>query len=58
LNPNEGINAELNQAVTCKAPVRSKPQLKRVAIGHMRRLSKLPHRVRGLFGHRTFRYAA
>jgi transposase len=58
LNPDEGVNADLKQAVTRKAPVRSKPQLKRVAIGHMRRLSKLPHRVRSLFGHKTFRYAA
>ncbi len=24
----------------------------------MRKLSKLPHRVRSFFGHKTFRYAA
>jgi transposase len=58
LNPDEGVKADLKQAVTRKAPVRSKPQLRRVAIGHMRKLSKLPHRVRSLFGHKTFRYAA
>jgi transposase len=58
LNPDEGVNADLKQAVARKAPARSKPQLKRVAIGHMRKLSKLPHRVRSLFGHKTFRYAA
>jgi transposase len=58
LNPDEGVNADLKQAVTRKASVRSKPQLKRIAIGHMRKLSTLPHRVRSLFGHRTFRYAA
>jgi hypothetical protein len=44
--------------VTRKAPTRSKQQLKRAVIGHMRTLSKLPHRVRSLFGHATFRYAA
>jgi transposase len=58
LNPDEGVNADLKQALTRNAPVRSKPQLKRAAIGHMRKLSKRPHRVRNLFGHRTFRYAA
>jgi transposase len=58
LNPDEGVNADLKQAVTRKAPARSKPQLKRAVIGHMRKLSKLPHRVRSFFGHETFRYAA
>ena len=58
LNPDEGVNADLKQAVTRGAPVRSKRQLKRAVIGHMRKLSKSPHRVRSLFGHRTFRYAA
>lgn len=58
LNPDEGVNADLKQAVTRQARVRSKPQLKRVATGHMRRLSKLPSRVRSFFGHKTFRYAA
>lgn len=58
LNPDEGVNADLKQAVTRQAPVRSKSQLGRVAIEHMRKLSKRPHRVRSLFGHKTFRYAA
>jgi transposase len=58
LNPDEGVNGDLKQAVTGKAPVRSKAQLKRAAIGHMRRLSKLPDRIRSFFGHKTFRYAA
>ena len=44
--------------VTRKAPARSKQQLKRAVIGHMRKLSKSPHRVRSFFGHKTFRYAA
>jgi transposase len=57
LNPDEGVNADLKQAVTRKAPARSKQQLKRAVIGHMRKLSKLPRRVRSFFGHKTFRYA-
>jgi transposase len=57
LNPDEGINGDLKQAVTRKAPARSKAQLKRAVVGHMRKLSKLPHRVRSFFGHQTFRYA-
>jgi transposase len=58
LNPDEGINGDLKQAVTRQEPARSKAQLKRAVIGHMRKLSKLPDRVRSFFGHRTFRYAA
>jgi transposase len=58
LNPDEGLNGDLKQAVTRKAPARSKPQLKSRVIGHMRKLSKSPARVRSFFGHKTFRYAA
>jgi hypothetical protein len=57
-NPDEGGNGDLQQAVTGQAPARSKAQLQRAAIGHMRRLSKRPDRIRSLFGHKTFRYAA
>jgi transposase len=58
LNPDEGANGDLKQAVTRKGPARSKAQLKRAVVGHMRKLSKLPHRVRSFFGHQTFHYAA
>jgi transposase len=58
LNPGEGINGDLKQAVTRKEPARSKAQLKHAVIGHLRKLAKLPHRVRSFFGHKTFRYAA
>ena len=44
--------------VTRTAPARSKQQLKRAVIGHMRKLSMSPHRVRSFFGHKAFRYAA
>lgn len=58
LNPDEGLNADPKQAVTRKAPTRSKQRLKRALVGHMRGLSKSPHRVRSFFGHKNFRYAA
>jgi transposase len=58
LNPDECRNADLKQAVTRHAPARSKPQLKRAAIRHMRRLSKSPERSRRYFRHTPIRYAA
>jgi transposase len=58
LNPDEGVHADLKQAVSRKAPARSKQQLKRAAIGHMRSLSKRPKRIRPIFRHPQFRYAA
>jgi transposase len=58
LNPDEGLNADLKQAVTRKAPARSKQQLKRATVSHMRRLSKSPARIRSYFRHKPVRYAA
>jgi transposase len=58
LNPDEGVNADLKQAVPRRAPARSKQQLKRAAISHMRSLSKRPKRIRAIFRHQQFRYAA
>ncbi len=57
LNPDEGLHADLKQAVTGKPPARSKPELKRTVINHMRRLSRLPDRVRSFFHRPTARYA-
>jgi transposase len=58
LNPDEGVNADLKQAVPREAPARSKQQLKRATIGHMRSLARRPDRIRAIFQHRQFRYAA
>jgi hypothetical protein len=58
LNPDEGINGDLKQGVTSKPPARSRPELKRNVISHMRKLARSPRQVRSLFQHRTFRYAA
>ena len=58
LNPDEGINGDIKRGVTAKPPARSRAELKRNLICHMRKLSRLPKRVRSLFQHPTFRYAA
>ena len=58
LNPDEGVNADLKQAVPRRAPARSKQQLRRAAISHMRSMSKRPERIRSIFRHRQFRYAS
>ena len=58
LNPDERLNSNLKQAVPRMAPARSREELKRNVIGHMRKLAKLPARVRSFFQHPTFRYAA
>ena len=58
LNPDEGVHADLKHAVPRKAPARGKQQLRRAAIGHMRRLSRMPKRIRSIFRHPQFRYAA
>ena len=45
LNPDEMLNADLKQAVTTKAPARTKGQLLKVTTSHMRKLRKSPERV-------------
>ena len=58
LNPDECLNADLKQAVTSKAPARTKGQLKKVTVGHLRKLSKSPERIKSYFRHQPVRYAA
>ena len=58
LNPDEGVNADLKQAVPRKEPARSKAQLRRAADRHMRRRARRPQRIRAIFRHPQFRYAA
>ena len=58
LNPDEGLNADLKQHITRKAPLRSKQALKQAAISHLHRLSKSPARVRSFFHQKSMRYAA
>jgi transposase len=58
LNPDEGVNADLKQALPRQEPARSKEQLRRAADRHMRSLSRRPQRIRAIFQHPQFRYAA
>lgn len=58
LNPDECLNADLKDAVTRRAPARSKQRLKDAAISHLRKLQKSPNRVRSYFEHKPVRYAA
>jgi len=52
------VNGDVKQAVTAKPLARSKSQLKQTVVNHMRSLSKRPERIRALFRHPQFRYAA
>jgi hypothetical protein len=56
LNPDEGLNADLRHALPRKPSARSRQALKRARIGHMRRLSKLPVRIRSYFQQPSYRY--
>ena len=58
LNPEELLNAELKRAVTARAPMRTKGALRQGVIGCLRRLQKLPERIRRYFAHAPVRYAA
>jgi transposase len=58
LNPDEYLNCDLKAGVHSGTPARSKPQLKRKVISHMRMLQKTPHRVAKYFEHKIIRYAA
>src|ERR1700750_2384695 len=48
LNPDETINGDIKRGVTTRPPARSRAELKHNLICHMRKLSKLPKRVRSL----------
>lgn len=58
LNPNEMANADLKQAVTKRAPVRTKLQLVKATAGHLRSVQRQPERVKSYFEHKPVRYAA
>jgi len=58
LNPDEMLNADLKQAVTTKAPARTKGQLLKATTSHMRKLQKSSERVKSYFEHAPVKYAA
>jgi len=58
LNPDEYLNCDLKAGVHSGIPARSKKQLKRKTISHLRKLQKLPGRIRKYFKHPKISYAA
>ncbi len=58
LNPDEMANADIKQAVTTKAPARTRLQLVKTASRHLRSVQKQPERIRSYFQHGPVRYAA
>ena len=58
LNPDELLNADLNQHVTMAAPARIKIDLTLTAIGALRSIQKQPGQVETYFGHKDVRPAA
>lgn len=57
LNPDEYLNCDLKAGVHSGAPARSKEQLKKKAISHLRMLQKKPARVKKYFKHSKIAYA-
>lgn len=58
LNPDEYLNNDLKTNVYSAEPARSRDQLKRKAISHLRTLQKQPKKVRKFFEHPKVAYAA
>jgi len=57
LNPDEYLNCDLKIGVHSGVPARTKGQLKRKAISHLRKLQKLPGRIKKYFKHPKITYA-
>lgn len=58
LNPDEYLNCDLKCGVHSALPARSEKQLKGKVLSHMRKLQKMPDRVRKYFKHPKISYAA
>ncbi len=58
LNPDEYLNCDLKAGVHSGKPARTKEQLKKKVISHMRMLQKKPSRVAKYFNHEKISYAA
>lgn len=58
LNPDEYLNCDLKAGVHSGIPARTKKQLQSKALSHLRKLQKLPERVKKYFEHRKIAYAA
>ena len=57
LNPDEYLNCDLKEGVHTGVPARTKDELKKKAISHLRKLQKLPGRVKKYFRHPKIAYA-
>jgi len=57
LNPDEYLNCDLKVGVHSGVPARTKDQLKYKAISHLRKLQKLPGRIKKYFKHPKITYA-
>ncbi len=58
LNPDEYLNCDLKVGVHSGVPARTKDQLKKKALSHLRKLQKMPGRVKKYFKHPKISYAA
>ena len=58
LNPDEYLICDLKDGVHSGVPTRTKNQLKKKAISHLRMLQKKPKRVKKYFKHPKIAYAA
>lgn len=57
-NPAEYLNCDLKQGVHSKSPTRNLKQLKHRVLSHLRKLQKLPARIKKYFEHPFIAYAA
>jgi len=58
LNPDEYLNCDLKDGVHSKVPARTKVDLKKKAVSHLRKIQKMPGRVKKYFKHPKIAYAA
>ena len=58
LNPDEYLNCDLKAGVHSGPPARSREQLAKKALSHLRKLQKLPKRVMKYFKHPKIAYAS
>lgn len=58
LNPAEYLNCDVKQGVHSKSPTRNLSKLKQRVISHLRKLQKLPTRIKKYFEHPFIAYAA
>jgi transposase len=58
LNPDEYLNCDMKASVHSGIPARNEKELKTKVVSHMRKLQKLPERIKKYFKHPRIKYAA